>query len=977
MINKLINSAGALTSGGTIGGDLTVEGGLVVEGDTSLTVDAAITGDVKIVKDDDCILYIDSHHDTDTKTSEIRFRKTDNTAASPHEVVENENLGTLSFWGYNADATGYNQAAKISSQVDGEPSSSSDDSDMPGRLMFFTTPNAASTPVEQLRIGKGGNVGIKAAARLYFDGVAGTGHTYIDEESNDLLRIAVGATEVMKLDPNSQISLSNNDLGTANTIYGKKAGEDLASGGNYNVLLGEMAGENVSTGVSNVAIGYSALKTSSANGDKNVAIGYLALEDMQADTDGDGQNVAVGFECAKNLSTGTENTALGTLAMGSGVVTGNDNTAIGYGSGDALTGGAGNVILGAYAGGAIANVNNTVLIGKEAGDAVNNTGANGIVAIGWNAGKAITAAPGCTFVGYNSGAQEATGNRSTVLGYGAMDQSGNAASSDAAMQNDDNTFIGWSAGGGDWTTAASSENTGVGSLALGGAMNGSNYNTAVGKSALGAITQGDNNTAIGWGAADALTVESKCVAIGSASLSAANSADANGTVAIGYQAMEAMTSGQRNVAIGYQALKGNVEGDDNTAVGYGALDQTVTSESNLNTAIGKSAMGGDFAGESNRNVAIGPNTLAGALNDANDNIAIGNNSLLVNVSGDNNIAIGSSTLVEHTTGGNNIAIGQDAMNQTAGSNASTSSDNIAIGYNTLGGDWADAVSDKNVAIGNGAMAADLEGANNNVAIGYDAGNDITQGDNNTCIGHQAGDALTTGSYNTVIGATSEISAVGGQNQIVIGYTATGQGNNTATLGNGDITDVYMAEDKGAAVHCAKVNSIVATGGGAGNGFDTISPTISVGNYNSEIVTTVFLDIGAGGILSSNTAGDAIGENDTADAYFTRITTAINGLVYRGEMICLEAPTTGDDDINLVAHQSQIAEDADVETGGHVLINGGTWTKGLRKEFDASAMASGVGLINDYIYLSHGGTTAGTYDAGKFLIKFYGASESGL
>ena len=95
------------------------------------------------------------------------------------------------------------------------------------------------------------------------------------------------------------------------------------------------------------------------------------------------------------------------------------------------------------------------------------------------------------------------------------------------------------------------------------------------------------------------------------------------------------------------------------------------------------------------------------------------------------------------------------------------------------------------------------------------------------------------------------------------------------------------------------------------------------------------------------------------------------------MICLEAPTTGDDDINLVAHQSQIAEDADVETGGHVLINGGTWTKGLRKEFDASAMASGVGLINDYIYLSHGGTTAGTYDAGKFLIKFYGASESGL
>ena len=86
----LSTTADSISSGGTVTGDLTVEGGLVVEGDTSLTVDAAITGDVKIVKDDDCILYIDSHHDTDTKTSEIRFRKTDNTAASPHEVVENE-----------------------------------------------------------------------------------------------------------------------------------------------------------------------------------------------------------------------------------------------------------------------------------------------------------------------------------------------------------------------------------------------------------------------------------------------------------------------------------------------------------------------------------------------------------------------------------------------------------------------------------------------------------------------------------------------------------------------------------------------------------------------------------------------------------------------------------------------------------------------------------------------------------------------
>ena len=41
------------------------------------------------------------------------------------------------------------------------------------------------------------------------------------------------------------------------------------------------------------------------------------------------------------------------------------------------------------------------------------------------------------------------------------------------------------------------------------------------------------------------------------------------------------------------------------------------------------------------------------------------------------------------------------------------------------------------------------------------------------------------------------------------------------------------------------------------------------------------------------------------------------------------------------------------------------------------MTAGAGLVNDYIYLTHGGTTAGTYAAGKFLIRFYGASVTGL
>ena len=155
----------------------------------------------------------------------------------------------------------------------------------------------------------------------------------------------------------------------------------------------------------------------------------------------------------------------------------------------------------------------------------------------------------------------------------------------------------------------------------------------------------------------------------------------------------------------------------------------------------------------------------------------------------------------------------------------------------------------------------------------------------------------------------------------------------------------------------------------GAGIDAVSPTMYISKVNGEIVTTILIDIGAGSIVSSSTAGDVIGENDTGAAYITRITTATNGVVYRGEIACVEVPTTGDPDINLCANSSgTIAEDAAGE-GQHVLVDGGTWTLAAKADL---TIPSG-GIVNDYLYLTHGGTTAGTYDAGKYIIKLYGAS----
>jgi len=173
-----------------------------------------------------------------------------------------------------------------------------------------------------------------------------------------------------------------------------------------------------------------------------------------------------------------------------------------------------------------------------------------------------------------------------------------------------------------------------------------------------------------------------------------------------------------------------------------------------------------------------------------------------------------------------------------------------------------------------------------------------------------------------------------------------------------------------ATFAGTITSTSATGNAAGAGFNTSGTVaINVGEINGEIITTIKVDLGTGAIVSSGTAGDVIGENDTEGAFLTRITTAVNGIVYRGEMICVEVPTTGDPDINLAANSSAtLAEDGAGE-GEHVLINGGVATLAAKNDI---TIPSG-GIVDDYLYLTHGGTTAGTYDAGQFIIKLYGAA----
>jgi hypothetical protein len=163
------------------------------------------------------------------------------------------------------------------------------------------------------------------------------------------------------------------------------------------------------------------------------------------------------------------------------------------------------------------------------------------------------------------------------------------------------------------------------------------------------------------------------------------------------------------------------------------------------------------------------------------------------------IAIGSTALSALTSGARNLAIGYQALEDMTVGN-----DNIAIGYLALNGLTTDANANQNIAIGNYVMdvASNSASTAQNVCIGHNSGTLLT-GDDNTCVGNGSGATISSGQNNTIIGSGADCVATH-NNTTAIGYGATSQAHNTVTLGDGNVTAVYMAEDSGATVHCAAV-----------------------------------------------------------------------------------------------------------------------------------------------------------------------------
>ena len=124
---------------------------------------------------------------TDINSAVISLNKSGGTSIGSNTIVSaGERLGSLRFQGN--DGTNFIDGAYVLAEVDGTPGAN----DMPGRLVFSTTADGASSPTERMRITSGGYVlAGKTASDLSVAGfqVAQTGQTDVTVNNSECMNI--------------------------------------------------------------------------------------------------------------------------------------------------------------------------------------------------------------------------------------------------------------------------------------------------------------------------------------------------------------------------------------------------------------------------------------------------------------------------------------------------------------------------------------------------------------------------------------------------------------------------------------------------------------------------------------------------------------------------------------------------------------------------------------------------------------------
>jgi trimeric autotransporter adhesin len=647
-----------------------------------------------------------------------------------------------------------------------------------------------------------------------------------------------------------------NNTGTAFINYNVAVGFEALRGsitasantGNYNTATGYQSLMSYTTGAGNVANGAYALNTNNAGG-SNTAVGMYS---MNGNTSGN-NNSALGYSSLNSNTTGSMNIALGREALFSNL-SGNQNIALGYQAGYNTTG-SGNVFLGHSAGFNETGSNKLYIANSgTVTPMIYGDFSTGNVGLGMNAPAGRL----------HSSGQIRTGIPSTGLG-GAAASTGSILFYSAATPNTVNIQAGATSSNYTLTLPTSQgapntvlTNDGIGTLSWNtvaslanawsltgnaGTIPGTNFlgttdaqplmfkvsgqkagyidydgtkgNTGLGYQTLNAISTGTNNTAVGH---HALVVNNT----------------GNSNAAFGVGALSSNTSGSFNTALGMEALRQNTTGVNNTASGYQALLQNTTG--NYNTAHGMYVLYANINGGSNTGVGFG--------------------ALSANINGSSNTGLGSSALGANTYASGNIAIGQDAMGLQSYANANTvwSTENVAIGNRALYSNQPTSSSNGyfNTAVGNSALTSNTVGYFN-TALGYQAGYTNSTGNINTFVGWRSG-YNTNADNNAFLGYLSGFGNTSGSYNVFSG-TAAGYGNSTgfgnsyyggtvAYNTNGSFNS-FMGYQTGYSATSGDYNTMIGSNAGGS--------TITLGTYNT------YLGYNASGSASLTNA-TAIGKN---------------------------------------------------------------------------------------------------------------------
>ena len=216
-----------------------------------------------------------------------------------------------------------------------------------------------------------------------------------------------------------------------------------------------------------------------------------------------------------------------------------------------------------------------------------------------------------------------------------------------------------------------------------------------------------------------------------------------------------------------------------------------------------------------------------------------------------------------------------------------------------------------------------------------------------------------------------ILAVGGEGALTIKTidADTAAANLTLTI-DGDIVATAAGGD---------IEMTTATATAAGSGVsNAASQSMFVEKKNGVIKTTILIDIA--GLNSADTVGKVIGDGTDANAYLTKLTYAINGIVYEARIGCMETPNsagTHTKNIDIRASTTNHAGAAD-GSGDPLWLDCGSvdWSIGAKRTPPPEDVIAALGSADDlYLYLSAGTTVSSAtaaYNAGQFIIELWGA-----